>query len=331
VKKTILVTGGAGFIGAWLVHKLLDTCNVVIVDNLRSVGGISYVNPGAEFLNYNICDQELYTELDTYDFDGVYHLAAQSAGESSYDDPKYDINTNSYGTWRLAKYCAEKNIKRFIYTSTVAVYGSSGDTGFEEESKIAPDSLYGVSKFSGELFIKQILANSGSDYTIFRLFNTYGPGENLNYRKKGMVSIYASYLWRNEPVVVKGSVMRHRDFTYIEDTVDVLEAAYHNQKAFGSVYNLSSGHKMIIKDLLLEMLKASGKNEDYEIIEEGGTPGDSFGTHAVTDKLIEDFAWTPKYSIEEGLEKYFEWINAVPVSDDIAQCHPLDMGRESGC
>lgn len=324
MKKTILVTGGCGFIGAWLVNRLVRDYKVVIVDNLRSVGGISYINPQADFFEYDICDKNLYDELDKYNFDGIYHLAAQSAGESAYDDPKYDILTNSYGTWRLAKYCSDKKIKRFIYTSTVAVYGSSNDSGFSETSPIAPDSIYGVSKFSGELFVRQILGKANIDYTIFRLFNTYGPGENLNFTKKGMVSIYASYVWRNEPVVVKGSLLRSRDFTYIDDTVDILTRAYENKKSFNSTYNLSSGNRMIIKDLLKEIFEASGRNHDYKVVEKESTPGDSFSTHAVIDKLKNDFNWIPKYSIQEGLVKYFEWINSVPVSDDISKYHPLN-------
>ena len=96
-------------------------------------------------------------------------MAAQSAGETSYDDPKYDILTNSYGTCMLAKYCLEK-IKRFIYTSTVAVYGTSKKRRFFENDSKNPDSIYGVSKYSGELFVKQFFKNSSINYTIFRVF-----------------------------------------------------------------------------------------------------------------------------------------------------------------
>ncbi len=329
--KTILVTGGAGFIGVHLVNRLLkEGHKVVIVDILRSVGGISYVNPGADFLEYDICDKNLYKELDKYTFDSVYHLAAQSAGESAYDDPKFDIMTNSYGTWCIAEYCRKNNIKRLIYTSTVAVYGSSLKSAFSESSPIAPDSIYGVSKYSGELFVKQILGNTDSEYTIFRLFNTYGPGENLNYRKKGMVSIYASYIWKDEPVVVKGSLNRHRDFTYIKDTVEILYRALNNATSYGKTYNLSSGEKYDIKGLLAMMIEVSGKPSDYEIIETKGTPGDSFGTSAVTDALVRDFKWTPAFSLKEGLMEYFKWINSVPVKDDLTGYHPLEMSGNNG-
>lgn len=323
--KTILITGGAGFVGAHLVERLIKDYHVVIVDNLKIIGGIAYVNPKAVFLHDDICDKRTYKKLNEYEFDAIYHLAAQSAGESAYDDPKYDILSNSYGTWMMANYCKEKGIKRFIYTSTVAVYGTAKDGGFAESHPIIPDSIYGVSKYSGELFIKQLLKGTKSQYTMFRIFNAYGPGENLNYRKKGMVSIYASYIWRNEPILVKGSLYRYRDYTYIEDVVDILYAALHHEKSYGSIYNLSTGVKTIVRDLLKVMIEVSGKSEDYEIIRGDSTPGDSFGTYAVVDKLKKDFNWSPKFSMEQGLRKYFQWINSIPAVDDLSPWHPLKM------
>ncbi len=309
-----------------MVEKLVKDFRVVIVDTLKSVGGISYVNPKAIFLNYDICDNALYKELDKYKFEAIYHLAAQSAGEPAYNDPKYDILTNSYGTFLLAKYCLEKGIKRFIYTSTVAVYGSSGGKGFTESDSIKPDSIYGVSKYSGELFIRQLLNNSNSKYTIFRVFNTYGPGENLNYTKKGMLSIYASYIWKNEAIVVKGSLKRYRDFLYIDDNIDVLYNSLRNKKSFDEIYNLSTGKKIVIEDLIELMLKVAGKNKNYTINEVLDTPGDSFGTHASIDKLSSDFDWTPKYSLTEGINKYFEWIYKLPQKDNLTGYHPLEIG-----
>ena len=309
-----------------MVEKLVKDFRVIIVDTLKSVGGISYVNPNAIFLNYDICDNALFEELDKYKFEAIYHLAAQSAGEPAYNDPKNDILTNSYGTFLLAKYCLEKGIKRFIYTSTVAVYGSSDGNRFTESDSIKPDSIYGVSKYSGELFVQQFLNNSNTKYTIFRVFNTYGPGENINFVKKGMLSIYASYIWRNKPIIVKGSLKRYRDFLFIEDNINVLYNSLQNKKSYNQIYNLSSGEKIVIEDLIRIMLKVAGKNKNYTINEALGTPGDSFGTHASIDKLSSDFDWVPKYSLTEGLYKYFEWIYKLPLKDNLTGYHPLEIG-----
>jgi len=326
--KSILVTGGAGFLGAHLVERLIKNFHVVIVDIQKNIGGISYLNPKADYLNYNICDNELYKKLDKYKFEAIFHLAAQSAGEPSYDDINFDINTNAYGTCLLAKYCSEKGIKRFIYTSTVAVYGSSRGQAFKESDPIEPDSVYGITKYSGELFIQQFFKKNKQKFTIFRVFNTFGPGENLNFRKKGMLSIYASYLWRNEPILVKGSLDRYRDFLFIDDNIDILYDSLYNESSYNNIYNLSSGNKIIIRDLIKKMIKVSGNAVNYEIIESSNTPGDSFGTNGSIEKLKTDFNWAPKVSLIQGLQKYFEWINKLPIIDNLSGYHPLEMRKK---
>tara|TARA_Y100000768_G_C23987021_1_gene689549 strand:- start:2319 stop:3302 length:984 start_codon:yes stop_codon:yes gene_type:complete len=324
--NTILVTGGAGFIGAYLVKKIIERGdNVVIVDTLRDVGAISYVHPKAKFINMDICDRDLYKRLKNYDFDVVYHLAAQSAGEPSYDDPKYDSLTNSYGTLMIAKFCIEQRIKKLIYTSTVAVYGNVQRGILTEDSPIDPDSIYGVSKYSGEMYIKQMLSNTDIDYTIFRVFNTYGPGENLAYNKKGMVSIYLSYIWKNKPIEIKGSLNRYRDFTYIDDTVDALILAEKNNNSYKAVYNLSSGIKTTVSELLSLILTSFNKDSNYPIIELEGTPGDSFGFHSDITKIKNDLKWDPKISLKQGLSIYSGWIESIKNHDDLARSHPFHL------
>lgn len=326
--KKILITGGGGFLGTHLIEKFLtqekDNVQIVVVDNGKSIGGIFFRHPKVEFLLDDICKPELYDKLSHYAFDAIYHLAAQSAGESSYDNPQYDLLTNSYGTYLMANFAKKQKVRRFIYTSTVAVYGNSASGLTEETAAIKPDSIYGVSKYSGELFVRQILEKSECATSIFRVFNTFGPGENLNYMKKGMVSIYASYIWRNQPILVKGSLDRYRDYTYIDDCIEALYKAYDNENSFGETYNLSSGVKTSVRDLLALMVRTAKKPEDYPIQELPSTPGDSFGFHASIKKLESDLNWEPKISLEEGLIKYFEWIFSIPVCDDLSPYHPLN-------
>jgi UDP-glucose 4-epimerase len=322
----VLVTGGAGFIGAYLVKRLIDMkVRVTIIDNLQDVGGISYVHPKANFINADICDTSLYPQLKKLNIDTVYHLAAQSAGEPSYDDPKFDILTNSYGTYLIAKFCKDNNINRLIYTSTVAVYGNTVNGVLDENSKINPDSIYGVSKYSGEMFIKQMLHNSPTKYTIFRVFNTYGPGENLNFQKKGMVSIYIGYLWKNQSISVKGSFDRYRDFTFIDDNVDALISCHTKTISFGEVYNLSSGKKTIVRDLIKSILIAFNLPSNYNVIELPNTPGDSFGFHSNPDKIKKHLNWEPKMELTNGLKEYYKWVNAIPVEDKLGSYHPFVM------
>ena len=109
----------------------------------------------------------------------------QSAVEPSYDDPKFDILTNTYGTYMLCVLAKNLKIKKFIYTSSAAAIGSNTKKIVNEKIKVNPDSLYGITKYNGEMLVKQILGSTKTQTTIFRLFNTYGPGEDLNNLKKG--------------------------------------------------------------------------------------------------------------------------------------------------
>jgi UDP-glucose 4-epimerase len=324
----VLVTGGAGFIGAYLVKRLIEMkVRVTIVDNLQDVGGISYIHPEANFINSNICDISLYPQLEKLNIDTVYHLAAQSAGEPSYDDPKFDILTNSYGTYLVAKFCKDNNVSRLIYTSTVAVYGDNIKGILDENSKINPDSIYGVSKYSGELFIQQMLKNSQTKYTIFRVFNTYGPGENLNFQKKGMISIYISFLWKKQFIHVKGSLDRYRDFTFIDDNIDALISCHEKSISYGEVYNLSSGKKTLVKDLIKSILISFNLPLDYKVVELPGTPGDSFGFHSNPDKIKSHLDWDPNIDLTDGLKEYHKWVNIVPVVDRLDNYHPFALER----
>ena len=134
-------------------------------------------------------------------------------------------------------------MQKFIYTSTVAVYGNKKKY-ISEKSDIRPDSIYGVSKYAGELFLKQILHKTKVKTYIFRIFNTYGPGENLNNLKKGMVSIFCSYVWQNKPIIVKGSLNRFRNFTY-RIFKAILAKSINNSKLKNfEIFNLTSEKKL---------------------------------------------------------------------------------------
>jgi UDP-glucose 4-epimerase len=323
--RKILVTGGAGFIGGHLAHKLIqNNYKVMVVDSLKTIGTIPYIHPKCFFYKGDILTTKTLAKIKKFKPEIIYHLAAQSGGESAYDNPKFDYLTNGYGTYLLSKLAKEIKIKHFIYSSSVAVYGSNNKNKISETSEIKPDSIYGISKYVGEMFIKQLLYPTKIKTTIFRIFNTYGPGENLNFLKKGMVSIYCSYLWKNKPIIVKGSLKRFRNYQYIEDVVNILFKAIKNKNlAKNEVINLSNGVTTTVVSLIKLILKMKNMHNYKIVVKKKGTRGDSFGFSASNSYLKKKFNNYKFFSVKEGLKKYFEWIDKIPSkSKNLKKYHP---------
>ena len=328
-KIKVLVTGGAGFIGAHVVQKLLkQNFEVLVVDSMDTPGVIHYKNPKAKFIIGNILNRAVIKKIKKWKPTIIYHLAAQSGGESAYDDPKVDYLTNGYGTYLLTLLAKEIKVKHFIYSSSVAVYGSNLKKKITEKTKINTDSIYGISKYAGEMFIKQILYKTKIKTSIFRIFNTYGPGEDLNYSKKGMVKIYCSYVWKNKPILVKGSLKRFRNYQYIDDVVNILVKSIFNKRLKkNEIINLTTGKSSKVKDLINLILKISNKR-NYKIIErKKGTPGDSFGYNASNQYIKNKFPNYKFTSLEKGIRKFLKWINEVPVKKNIKKFHPYSKNN----
>ena len=327
LKYKILITGGSGFIGAHLTEKLLSLGHKVLnVDLLRTQGGIPFVNKKSKFIKGSISNKRTILKIKKWKPQIIYHLAAQSASETAYDDPKFDILTNCYGTYLVSELAKKLKVKKFIYTSSVAVYGNSKNT-LEEDSKIDPDSIYGVSKYASELFIKQNLKGTSTEIIIFRVCNTYGPGENLNNQKKGMISIYSSYIWKKKPILIKGSLNRFRNFMYVDDCANILAKALKIKiKNNLEVINLSFGDKYKVKELIKLIIKASGK-KSYKYHKLNQTPGDSFGFHASGKKLKKIFKLKSFKKLEEGLRCYFNWINKIPINSKLKKYHPYQIAK----
>jgi UDP-glucose 4-epimerase len=322
----ILITGGAGFIGAHLANKLKKDNKIMIVDSLENKGGIPFIDQSNIFIKGNILEKKILNKIERWKPNIIYHLAAQSGGEGAYDDPKKDYNTNGFGTYLIANLAKKIKCKYFIYTSTVAVYGSSTKK-ITENSKISPDSIYGISKYTGEMFVNQILKKTNVKVRIFRIFNTFGPGENLNNSKKGMVSIYCSYIWKKKPLIIKGSLNRYRNFTYISDCVNILAESIKNNKLNKfEIFNLSNGIKTTVKDLIKVIFKTNNIKK-CKIINENNTPGDSFGYDANNLYLKKKFNNYKFLKLEEGIKKYFLWINMIK-KKNLNNSHPYKINKD---
>jgi UDP-glucose 4-epimerase len=304
--STFLVTGGAGFIGSEVARKLIDQGNsVVVVDNL-STGSISNIPAGCIFLEYNCQDTELYKRLLDFKFDAIFHIAGQSSGEISFDDPVYDLQTNGQSTLQLLNYCRQTGCNKFIYASTMSVYGQVAEQLLPvvEACIPAPQSFYGVGKLASEHYLR-IYTMFGITTSALRLFNVYGPGQNLTNMRQGMVSIFLAQALRDGKVHVKGSPERFRDFVYIDDVVDAFLKCSSFDDAGYRCFNISTGVKTKVGELVEQIV--GNINKEINVRFEGSTLGDQFGITGDSSSFSAATGWQANMPLNIGLSKMVEW------------------------
>jgi UDP-glucose 4-epimerase len=303
---TYLVTGAAGFIGSSLAKALIKIGHeVVTIDNL-STGLKSNIPEGVIFYKGDCADPNIYKRLEDYQFDAIFHIAGQSSGEISFDDPIYDVKTNTESTLLLLKFAIERHCKRFIYASTMSVYGAHPEISVKEETNCQPKSFYGVGKLASENYLS-IYEDYGLKTTSLRLFNVYGPGQNLENLRQGMVSIFLAQLIKEGSIHVKGSGSRFRDFIYIDDVVDVFIKCLEYEETFGEIINVGTGKKTSIHNLINKLLEISKINAPIKY--SGSTSGDIHGIYADVTKCKRIFNNQKFTSLSEGLHRMWNWAN----------------------
>tara|TARA_R110001592_G_scaffold10504_7_gene54370 strand:- start:858 stop:1763 length:906 start_codon:yes stop_codon:yes gene_type:complete len=289
--KNILVTGGCGFIGRNLVKKLKSLGHNVIICDLKAESP----DYAYDISNYN----ELSKITDTIDI--IYHMAAQSYGYRSLIEPELDIDWNAKGTLNVCRFAKERGIKKIVYASTMAVYGE-GDW-LKETDELNPLSNYALSKLYGETCVKQF-SQFGIDYTIFRIFPTYGPGQNLTNGRQGIAAVFVQQVVRGNKIDVTGPLDRYRDITYIDDNIDALILGM-DDRTSKEVYNICTNTKTYIEDIINKFIKYSGR-DNFEVKNIGSEDGDQFGNTGNNSKL-KALGWIPKIGIDEGLKHLYQY------------------------
>jgi len=304
-----LVTGNAGFIGSAIANNLLNSGNRVYgIDNLKT-GYLENVSPGITFINGDFSKEGVIEQLNGITFDAIFHIGGQSSGELSFEDPEYDLNTNTLSTLKLLQYALRTGCKKFIYASTMSVYGEEeGKEQFCEDNETNPNSFYAVGKLASEKYMEIFSREFGIDYVSLRYFNVYGPGQNLKNLKQGMVSIYLKQFFDNsfDKVVVKGDLNRFRDLIYIDDVVNITIESSINKNFNNEIINVGTAKKTTVGEMLNSIKKYTNIDKEIEIAE--GTPGDQFGIYADNSKLLSLYD-SELIDFDSGLKLMIDWIN----------------------
>jgi UDP-glucose 4-epimerase len=300
--EPVVVTGAAGFVGAALSTRLVaEGFPVVGVDDL-STGKLDDVPSEVDFIEGDLADRQIVQQFPK-GVSTVFHLAGQSSGEISFDDPVGDLQRNVVTTLRLIEWCAEHGSPRLVLASSMSVYGHQDDpVGVVELSVTRPLSCYGVGKLAAEQYLHVYRDRVPS--VALRMFNTYGPGQNLDNLRQGMVSIFVAQAIREGRILVKGSLDRFRDLVHIDDMIEVWMRAGRAEGAIGRILNVGSGVKTSVGELTSMISAAVG---GCPVDTTGGTPGDQFGITASTDLLRSVLGFVPSIPVSEGVNRFVDW------------------------
>ncbi|MBO72225.1 MAG: hypothetical protein CMD35_01290 [Flavobacteriales bacterium] len=301
-----LVTGAAGFVGSKLANKLInDGHHVTSIDDL-STGSISNVPEGVNFIQADCSDPHIYKSLENKSFEAVFHIAGQSSGEISFEDPIKDLKSNTQSTLLLLSLCKKINCKRFIFASSMSVYGLNNAEHVSEQSKCTPQSFYAVGKLASENYLN-IYKKYGINSTALRLFNIYGPGQNMLNLKQGMLSIYLAQFIDKEKVIVKGSGERFRDLIFIDDVIESILRCTDNTDSYNEAINIGIGKKITVQNIIDSIRSNLKSSKTVEFVE--GTPGDLHGITACTKKMDKILGKWDKVGLEQGLRSMIEHLS----------------------
>jgi UDP-glucose 4-epimerase len=302
--KNYLVTGAAGFIGSAVAKELVNAGHkVYAIDNL-STGHEANIPEGVHFIKGDVQDPESLDKIGDLQMDAIFHIAGQSSGEVSFEDPVYDLQTNTQSTLLLLNYAKRTACPNFIYASTMSVYGDQDILPVKEEFSPNPKSFYAVGKLASEHYLK-IFSKFGVNCTAIRLFNVYGPGQNMDNLKQGMISIFLAQALNEGKIIVKGSTDRFRDFVFIEDVVSAFLKAMENSKEGFQTVNIASGIQTTVAQVL-ECIQNDFENA-LEISIQGGTQGDQFGIYGDNAAAKQVLNWEPQIDFKEGMQRMFNW------------------------
>jgi len=315
VASTILVTGGAGFIGSNFIRYFLKTHpdqGVINLDKLTYAGNLDNLSdveshPNYRFVKGDICDAELVESLLDQQVVGVVHFAAESHVDRSIADSREFIRTNVLGTHTLLEAARRKRLQRFLHVSTDEVYGSllPGESA-DEQALVQPNSPYAASKAASDLLVRSFRKTYDFPAMITRSSNNYGP---YQFPEK-LIPLMITNALEGKRLPVYGDGLNERDWVFVEDHCRALDRVLHAGQA-GETYNIGFGEPVTNLEIVRRLLRILGRPEELiEFVVD--RPGHDRRYALETGKIRRELAWEASVNLEEGLRRTVDWYRAHP-------------------
>jgi UDP-glucose 4-epimerase len=309
-KKQIcsLLTGGAGFIGSHVARHCLKLGHQAVVLDDLSGGFRDHVPAGAKFVKGSVTDHKLIDSLfEQYEFDYVYHLAAYAAEGLSHFIRRFNYTNNLIGSVNLINASVRHKVKRFVFTSSIAVYGA-GQLPMDEAMVPQPEDPYGVSKYAVELDLRAAHEMFGLDYTIFRPHNVYGENQNIGDKYRNVIGIFMNQIMQGQPMSVFGDGTQSRAFSYIDDVAPHIARSVEVPAATNQIINIGADTPYTVNELARVVAEAFGVTPQINHLAARNEVAHAYSTHAKAHRI---FGSDKSVPLATGIARMAKWAKKV--------------------
>ncbi|MGD1087172.1 MAG: NAD-dependent epimerase/dehydratase family protein [Verrucomicrobiota bacterium] len=305
MNSQVLVTGAAGFIGSHVSAHLIKSGHTVIGLDDLSGGFRDHVPAGVKFVEGSITDIALVQNLfaDCH-FEYVFHLAAYAAEGLSHFIKHFNYTNNLLGSVNLINAAVNHDVKCFVFTSSIAVYGKN-QLPMIEDAVPQPEDPYGIAKYAVELDLKEAHEMFGLNHVIFRPHNVYGENQNLGDRYRNVIGIFMNQIMQGQPMTIFGDGKQTRAFSYIDDVAPVIAASIARPKSYNQIFNVGADKPYSVNELATVVAKAMGAKPDLKFLDARNEVVHAYSAHEKVQKYFGDLI--KNVSLEEGVAKMAVW------------------------